>query len=54
MRLVGAVVTMIHTIGSGIDFSVGELTGVLFLPVAIAIFLIWCSKYTQGQGWIET
>lgn len=50
--LLGVVVTMIHTLGAAIDFGVGELIGIIFMPIAVAAFLIWYSKYTQRKGWI--
>ena len=52
--LLGVVVTMIHTLGAGIDFSTGELVGIIFMPVVVSVFLIWYSKYTENKGWINT
>ena len=52
--LLGVVVTMIHTLGAGIDFGAGEVIGIIFMPIAVAGFLIWYSKYTDGKGWIST
>ena len=51
--LVGVVVTMIHTLGQGIDFGVGEILGILLLPLVVAAFLIWYSKQAQNKGWIS-
>ncbi len=52
--LLGVVVTMIHTLGIGIDFGTGEVIGIIFMPVAVAVFLIWYSKYSENKGWIST
>lgn len=52
--LLGVVVTMIHTLGAGIDFGVGELIGIIFMPVAVAALLIWYSKYIQRKYWVAT
>ena len=52
--LIGAVITMVHTLGSGIIFSSGELIGIIFMPVAVAALLIWYSKYSEGKGWVST
>jgi len=41
-------------LGAGIDFGTGELIGIIFMPVAIAVFLIWYFKYTESEGWISS
>ena len=51
--LIGVVVTMIHALGVGIDFGAGELIGIIFMPFAIAGFLVWYSKYSKGKGWVR-
>lgn len=51
--LLGVVVTTVHTIGVDIDFGTGEIVGIVFMPVAVAAFLIWYSKYAQRKGWIN-
>lgn len=51
--LSGVVVTMIHTLGIGIEFGPGELAGIIFMPMAVSIFLIWYSKYAEKKGWIN-
>ena len=48
--LLGVVVTMIHTLGSGIEFGIGELLGIILMPVAVAIFLVWYSKFIVGKS----
>jgi hypothetical protein len=50
--LLGVLVTMAHTLGAGIDFGTGELIGIIFMPVAVAVFLVWYLKYTQSKGWV--
>ena len=54
VSLLGVVVTMTHTLGTGVDFGTGELIGIIFMPVAVAVFLIWYSKYTESKGWTST
>jgi hypothetical protein len=54
VSLLGVVVTMPHTLGAGVDFGTGELIGIIFMPVAVAVFLIWYSKYTESKGWTST
>jgi signal transduction histidine kinase len=48
----GVVVAMIHSLGSGIAFGVGEIVGIIGMPLALALFLIWYARYTQRRGWI--
>ena len=52
--LLGVVVTMIHTLGAGIDFGIGEISGIIIMPLVVATFLIWYSKYAENKGWINT
>jgi hypothetical protein len=51
--LVGVVVTMIHTLGIGIDFGPGEIVGILLMPLVVAAFLIWYSMQAQSKGWVS-
>ena len=53
--LLGVVVSMIHTVGvarSTYDFSPYELSLMTLMPLAVAAFLIWYSRWAQGKGWI--
>ncbi len=49
--LLGVVVTMIHTLSTGINFGIGEILGIILMPLAVAAFLIWYSKYVESRGW---
>ena len=51
--LLGVIVTMTHTLGIGIDFSLGEFLGIILMPLAVAAFLIWYSKQAERKGWIS-
>jgi hypothetical protein len=51
--LVGVIVTMIHTLGIGVDFGPGEILGIILMPLVVAAFLIWYSKQAQNKGWIS-
>jgi|TARA_Y100000310_G_scaffold340717_1_gene437492 type III secretory pathway component EscS len=50
--LIGVLVTMIHTLTVGIDFSLGEILGIILSPVVVAVFLIWYAKYAEAKSWI--
>lgn len=49
--LVGVIGAMLHTLGAGIEFGVGEILGIILMPLVVAAFLIWYSKYVEGKGW---
>ncbi len=51
--LLGVIVTMTHTLGVDIDFGLGEILGIILMPLAAAAFLIWYSKRAQSKGWIR-
>ena len=51
--LFGVIVTMVHTLGVGIDFSLGEILGIILLPLFVAAFLLWYSKKAESKGWIS-
>jgi len=50
--LLGAIVTMIHTLGmTGSNFSpAGAVTGNL-VQLVVTVFLIWYSKQAKSKGW---
>ena len=49
--LLGVIVTMIHTLGVDIEFGLGEILGIILMPLVLAVFLIWYSTYAEGNGW---
>ena len=49
----GVIVTMIHTLGVGINFGPGEILGIILMPLVVAAFLIWYSKLAESKGWIS-
>ena len=51
--LLGVIVTMTHTLGVGIDFGLGEILGIILMPLVVAAFLIWYSKRAESKGWIS-
>ncbi len=51
--LLGVVLTMIHALGVGIEFGSGEFVGIILMPLVVATFLVWYSKYTESKGWIS-
>jgi len=51
--LFGVIVTMAHTLGVGIDFGLGEILGIILMPLVVAAFLIWYSKQAASKGWVS-
>ncbi len=51
--LLGVIATMTHTLGVGIDFGLGEILGIILMPLVVAAFLIWYSKQAESKGWIS-
>lgn len=51
--LVGVIVTLSHAFGIGIDFGIGEILGIILMPLVVAIFLIWYSTKAASRGWIS-
>ncbi len=54
MSLVGVIITMIHSLSSGIDFGFGEILGIILMPILVAVFLIWYAKWVQKQAWFNS
>ena len=52
LSMAGTLVTMVHTISLDIEFGAVEILFILLLPVVVAAFLIWYSKYSAGKGWV--
>jgi len=51
--LLGVIATMTHTLGVGIDFGLGEILGIILMPLAVAAFLIWYAKQAESKDWIS-
>jgi hypothetical protein len=51
--LLGVIVTMTHALGLGIEFSTGEILGIILMPLLVAAFLIWYSKRAESKGWVS-
>ncbi len=54
--LLGVIVQLIHTLGiasSTIDFSPFDILMIILMPLAVAAFLIWYSKWAESKGWIS-
>jgi hypothetical protein len=52
--LLGVVVTTVRALGIGVNFGVGEILGIILMPLLVAAFLIWYTKYVANKGWVTT
>ena len=51
--VLGVIVTMIHALGSGVEFSGGELAGIIAMPLVVAGVLVWYSLFSKNRGWLK-
>ena len=51
--LLGVIVSITHTLGVDVDFGPGEIVGIILMPLLVAAFLIWYSKYAEGKGCVS-
>lgn len=52
--LVGTVVTIVHSLTLQISFGLGEMIGIILMPILASLFLIAYVKFIEGKGWLET
>ena len=50
----GIVLTMIYTLSLDVEFSLGEIVGIVMMPLAVALYLIWYSIHVRNKGWFIT
>ena len=51
--LLGVVIAIGHSLTVHVDFAMGEIVGIVIMPVIVSIFLIWYVKYCQQKGWLK-
>ncbi len=51
--LLGVIGAMVHTLGVGIEFGLGEILAIILMPLVVAAFLIWYSRHAEGKGWLR-
>jgi hypothetical protein len=50
--LIGTIIAIGHSLGSGASFGPGEIAGIIVMPLSLAVFLIWYSKYAGRKDWV--
>ncbi len=51
--LLAVVVATIPLLGMGIDLGLFEISMYFLMPLLVAAFLVWYSKYAENKGWIS-
>jgi hypothetical protein len=51
--LLGVFIAIIHALTTSAIFGMGEIVGIIVMPVAVAVFLVWYSKYATNRGWLN-
>lgn len=51
--LIGVVITIIHSLLSGVQFGMTEIMGIIMLPLEVAVFAIWYTWFTRRKGWVS-
>ncbi|NQV82428.1 MAG: hypothetical protein HQ494_01295 [Rhodospirillales bacterium] len=51
--LLGTIAVMAHTLSSGISFSAFDIVLTIVMPLVVAAFLVWYSKWVERKGWIS-
>lgn len=52
LSLIGVVITIIHSLLSGVQFGMTEIMGIIMLPLEVAVFAIWYTWFTRRKGWV--
>lgn len=50
--LLGVLVAVLHSLGSGVEFGLGESIGIILMPIAVSVSLIWYALRARDQGWL--
>lgn len=52
--LFGVSIAIAHSLAVDVSFGAGKIIGIVIIPIAISVFLIWYSQYSQKKGWLRT
>lgn len=53
LSLAGVLLTMVHTLGGEVPLELGEMLGIVLLPILFALFLVSYSRHALKKGWIR-
>ena len=52
--LIGTFIAIGHSLTSNINFGIGEIIGIVVMPIFISVLLIWYSNFSNNKGWLKT
>ena len=52
ISLLAVMITVVSSLCTGADFGPGELVGIIFMPIIIAVFLVFYAKYARNKSWV--
>lgn len=52
VSFVGAVIAVADPLMRGVEFGVGEIIGIVAMPIAFAAAMVWYTKYAEQKGWL--
>ena len=53
VSLIGVIITIGHALSQSINFEMGEIIGIILMPLIVAGFLLWYSKLAQKKSWVD-
>lgn len=53
VSLVGTIIAVGHSLTVDVDLGTGEIVGIIGMPIALAVFLIWYARTAEAKGWLR-
>jgi hypothetical protein len=53
VSLVGVFITQTSVLVAEVEFSLGELAGIVLMPILVAAFLVWYTKLALDKNWLN-
>jgi len=54
ISLVGTTTAVAHSLSLNTSYGVGEIIGIVMMPIMVSVFLVWYAKFTLKKGWLKT
>ncbi len=51
--LIATVIVVAHTLSLSVELSASDIVMIIVMPVAVALLLVWYSRWTATRGWIS-
>lgn len=53
VSLIGVVVAVLHSLTIEASLGIGELIGIVYMPLLLAVFLVWYAIHAYNKGWLQ-